>query len=73
MYVIVYADGVGKNGVIATFSNLLVNVVAGIIFGMKFGIVGIALGTFLGYLTSIAVFAKWIFFDSQILKPILYI
>lgn len=73
MYVIVYADGGGKNGVIATFSSLLVTVVAGIIFGMKLGIAGIALGTLLGYLTSIAVFAKWIFFDSETLKPILYI
>ena len=39
---------------------------------MKFGIAGIAFGTFLGYLSAIFVFAKWIFFDSQTLKPILY-
>jgi len=39
---------------------------------LKFGIAGIAFGTFLGYLSSIFVFAKWIFFDSQTLKPILY-
>lgn len=73
MYVIVYADGGGKIGVIATFLSLLVTVVAGIIFGIKFGISGIALGTLLGYLTSIAVFSKWIFFDLETLKPILNI
>ena len=72
MYVLVYADGGGKNGVIATFLSLFVNIAASIILGIKFGIVGIALGTFLGYLSAIAVFAKWIFFDSQTLKPILH-
>ena len=73
MYVIVYADGGGKNGVIATFLNLLVNFVASIVLGMKFGMSGIAFGTFLGYLASILVFAKWIFVDSRTLRPILYI
>lgn len=73
MYVMVYADGGGKNGVVATFSSLLVTVATSIIFGMKLGISGIALGTLSGYLTSMAVFAKWIFFDSETLKPILYI
>lgn len=73
MYVIVYADGGGKNGVIATFLNLLVNVVTSIVLGMKFGIAGMALGTLLGYLAAILVFAKWIFFESQTLRPILYI
>lgn len=72
MYVIVYADGGGKNGVVANFLSFFVNVVASIILGMKFGISGIAFGTFLGYLSAIAVFAKWIFFDSQTLKPILH-
>lgn len=72
MYVIVYADGGGKNGVFATFLSLVVTVVTAIIFGMKLGIAGIALGILLGYLSSIAVFAKWIFFDSETLKPILY-
>ena len=73
MYVIVYADGGGKNGVIATFLSLFVNIVSSIVLGMKFGIAGIALGTFLGYLSAIAVFAKWILFGSQTLKPILHI
>ena len=73
MYVIVYADGGGKNGVIATFLNLLVNFVASIVLGMKFGMSGIAFGTLLGYLASILVFAKWIFVDSRTLRPILYI
>ncbi len=73
IYVMVYADGGGKCGVIATFLNLFVNIMASIVLGMKFGIAGIAFGTFLGYLVSIAVFAKWIFFESQTLKPILYI
>ena len=71
MYVIVYADGGGKNGVVANFLSFFVNVVSSIILGMKFGISGIALGTFLGYLSAMVVFAKWIFFDSQTLKPIL--
>ena len=61
IYVIVYADGGGKNGVIAIFLKLSVNIIASILLGMKFGI------------AAIAVFAKWIFFDSQTLKPILYI
>ena len=73
MYVIVYADGGGKNGVIATFLNLLVNFVASIVLGMKFGIAGMAFGTLLGYLAAILVFAKWIFVDSRTLRPILYI
>ena len=73
MYVIVYADGGGKNGVIATFLNLLVNFVASIVLGMKFGMSGIAFGTLLGYLAAILVFAKWIFVDSRTLRPILYI
>jgi len=73
IYVMVYADGGGKYGVIATFFNLFVNIVASIVFGVKFGITGIALGTFLGYLAAIVVFSKWIFFESQTLKPILYI
>ncbi|MBQ7629843.1 MAG: multi antimicrobial extrusion protein, partial [Selenomonadaceae bacterium] len=73
MYVIVYADGGGKNGVIATFLNLLVNFVASIVLGMKLGMSGIAFGTLLGYLASILVFAKWIFVDSRTLRPILYI
>ena len=72
MYVVVYADGGGKNGVIANFLNLFVHIVASIVLGMKFGIAGIAFGTFLGYFTSIIIFAKWIFFDSQTLKPILH-
>ena len=73
MFVIVFADGGGKNGVIANFLNLFVNISSSIVLGMKFGIAGIALGTFLGYLSAIFVFAKWIFFESQTLKPILYI
>ncbi|MBR4382144.1 MAG: hypothetical protein IKP64_01150 [Selenomonadaceae bacterium] len=72
MYALVLADGGGKNGVIANFLSLFVNIAASIVLGMKFGIAGIAFGTFLGYLSSIFVFAKWIFFDSQTLKPILY-
>ena len=43
------------------FLSLLINIVSSIILGMKFGIAGIALGTFLGYLSAILVFAKWIF------------
>ena len=73
IYVMVYADGGGKNGVIAIFLKLLVNIISSIVLGMKFGIVGVAFGTFLGYLAAMAVFAKWIFFDSQTLKPVLYI
>jgi len=69
----VYADGGGKNGVIAIFLKLLVNIISSIVLGMKFGIAGVAFGTFLGYLAAMAVFAKWIFFDSQTLKPVLYI
>ena len=73
MYALVLADGGGKNGVFANFLSLFVNIVSSIILGMKFGIAGIAFGTFLGYLASMLVFAKWIFFDSQTLKPILHI
>lgn len=73
MYALVLADGGGKNGVVANFLSLFVNIVSSIILGMKFGIAGIAFGTFLGYLSSMIVFAKWIFFDSQTLKPILHI
>lgn len=73
MYALVLADGGGKNGVVANFLSLFVNIVSSIILGMKFGISGIAFGTFLGYLSSMIVFAKWIFFDSQTLKPILHI
>ena len=72
MHVLVLADGGGKNGVVANFLSFFVNIVASIILGMKFGIAGIAFGTFLGYLASILVFAKWIFIDSQTLKPILH-
>jgi len=73
MQIIVYNDGGGKNCVMATFSYFLVNTIASIIFGMKFGIAGIAFGTILGIFAAIFVFAKWIFFESQTLKPILYI
>lgn len=73
MYALVLADGGGKNGVVANFLSLFVNIVSSIILGIKFGIAGIAFGTFLGYLSSMIVFAKWIFFDSQTLKPILHI
>ena len=73
MYALVLADGGGKNGVVANFLSLFVNIVSSIILGMKFGMAGIAFGTFLGYLSSMIVFAKWIFFDSQTLKPILHI
>ena len=72
MYTLVLADGGGKNGAVANFLSLFVNIAASIILGMKFGISGIAFGTFLGYLSAIIVFAKWIFFDSQTLKPILH-
>ena len=58
MFVIVFADGGGKNGVIANFLNLLVNVISSIVLGLKFGIVGIAFGTFLGYFSAILVFVK---------------
>ena len=70
---IVYDDGGGKNCVAATFLTLFVNIVASIILGTKFGISGIALGTILGDLAAMIVFSKWIFFDSETLKPILYI
>ena len=73
MFNLVFADGGGKHGVIANFLSLFVNVLSSIVLGMKFGIAGIAFGTFLGYLSAIFVFAKWIFFESQTLKPILYI
>lgn len=73
MQTIVYDDGGGKNCVIATFLTLFVNIVASIILGTKFGISGIALGTILGDLAAMVVFAKWIFIDSETLKPILYI
>ena len=73
MFNLVFADGGGKHGVIANFLSLFVNVLSSIVLGMKFGIAGIAFGTFLGYLSSILVFAKWIFFDSPTLKPMLYI
>ena len=73
MYALVLADGGGKNGVFANFLSLFVNIVSSIILGMKFGMAGIAFGTFLGYLASMLVFTKWIFFDSQTLKPILHI
>ncbi|MBQ6759572.1 MAG: multi antimicrobial extrusion protein [Selenomonadaceae bacterium] len=72
MYIIVFADGGGKNGVIATCLSVFVNIAASIVLGIKFGIAGIAFGTFLGYFSAIAVFAKWFFIDSQTLKPILY-
>lgn len=73
MQMIVYDDGGGKNCVMATFLTLFVNIVASIILGTKFGISGIALGTILGDLAAMVVFSKWIFIDSQTLKPILYI
>ena len=73
MQMIVYNDGGEKNCVIGTFLTLFVNIVASIILGTKFGISGIAFGTILGELSAILVFAKWIFFDSETLKPILYI
>ena len=73
MYALVFADGGGKNGVIANVLSLFVHIFSSIVLGMKFGIAGIAFGTFLGYLASMLVFAKWIFFDSQTLKPILHI
>lgn len=68
----VYADGGGKNCVIAIILQLTVNLFASIILGLKLGIVGIAFGTVIGYLAAMAVFAKWIFIDSQTLKPICY-
>ena len=72
MYVVVFADGGGKNGVIANFLSLFVHIAASIILGIKFGMAGIAFGTFLGFFSSMVVFSKWIFFDSQTLKPILH-
>ena len=68
----VYADGGGKNCVIAIILQLAVNFFASLILGLKFGVVGVAFGTVIGYLAAILVFAKWIFVDSQTLKPILY-
>ena len=69
---IVYADGGGKNRVIAIILQFAVNFFASILLGLKFGIIGIAFGTLIGYLAAMAVFAKCIFIDSQTLKPILY-
>lgn len=68
----VYVDGGGKNCVIAIIVQLAVNFFASIILGLKFGMTGIAFGTVIGYLAAMAVFAKWIFIDSQTLKPICY-
>ena len=68
----VYVDGGGKNCVIAIIVQLAVNFFASMFLGLKFGMTGIAFGTVIGYLASMAVFAKWIFIDSQTLKPICY-
>lgn len=68
----VYVDGGGTNCVIAIVLQLAVNFFASIILGLKFGMTGIAFGTVIGYLAAMAVFAKWIFIDSQTLKPICY-
>lgn len=70
---LVYADGGGKNCIIGTIVQCTVNIFSSIVLGIKFGIAGIAVGTFLGYFAAVLVFCKWIFFDSQTLKPILYI
>ena len=72
MQTMVYADGGGKNCVTAIILQFAVNFFASIFFGLKFGIIGIAFGTLIGYLAAMLVFAKWIFIDSQTLKPILY-
>ncbi len=72
MQMMVYADGGGKNCVIAIILQLAVNVFASILLGLKFGMTGIAFGSLLGFVAAMAVFAKWIFIDSQTLKPILY-
>ena len=73
MQMMVYADGGGKNCVMAIILQLVVNSSASIVLGIEFGMAGIAFGTFLGYLAAVLMFAKWIFRDSQTLKPILYI
>lgn len=72
MQTIIYVDGGGKNCVIAMIAQFAVNFFASIILGLKFGVFGIALGSLIGYLPAILIFAKWIFFDSQTLKPILF-
>lgn len=72
MQMIVFSDGGGKNCVIATVAQFVVNFLASITLGLKFGVFGIALGTVIGYFASILIFAKWIFFESLTLKPILF-
>ena len=58
MFVIVFADGGGKNGVIANFLSLLVNVISSIILGMKFGIAGISFWNVFGLFVGDIGFCK---------------
>ena len=74
MQMIVYADGGGTNCIFATMTQFAVNIVASVFFAsyLDMGMVGISLGTVVGTVAAMAVFAKWIFCDSQTLKPKLY-
>lgn len=74
MQMIVYADGGSTNCIFATMTQFAVNIVASVFFAsyLDMGMVGISLGTVVGTVAAMAVFAKWIFWDSKTLKPELY-
>ena len=58
---LVYADGGGRQCVLASVLQLAVNVPCSILLSRKMGMAGLSLGTMLGFFASITVYISWIF------------